>query len=124
MRKLLCLVLCALALWSLVGCGDISHAEMQEPTDSSLYSEREIRAAMRATKRVFAHRFDGCILTELAYSEAHSSDNELTILAAFDVDSTGGPDGVLNPDSHYSNYKFTFVRALFGAWKLADNGYA
>lgn len=122
MKRALGLLLCLLALLALVGCGNVKNAVVEPWEPSALYSDGEINAAVRAAKRVFSRRFDGCTLTELAYA---GDDGEIiTILASFDVDSTGGPDGVLNPNTHYTRYKFTFSRGLFGLWKLANNGYA
>lgn len=124
MKRFLSLLLALLFILLLAACGETKDATIMPWEDSTLYSDREINAALRAAKRVFARYFDGCVLTELAYSEKHSSDSEITILAAFDVDASGGAEGALNPNSHYTNYKFTFVRDLLGIWKLADNGYA
>lgn len=122
MKHAILLLLCLLALLALVGCGDVKNAAVEPWAPSKLHSDGSINAAMRQTKRIFARRFDGCALTELAY--AGDDGETITILASFDVDSTGGPDGVLNPNTHYTRYKFTFSRGLFGLWKLAENGYA
>lgn len=124
MKRILCLLLCLAMVAALVGCGDAKDARIAEWEPSAMHSDREINAAMRAVKRAFTRRYDGCTLTQLSYSERQSSSREITVLAVFDVDATGGADGVLNPNSHYTNYKFTFVRGLFGIWKLADSGYA
>lgn len=124
MKRFLCLLLCLVALLALVGCGETKNASIAAWEDSTLYSDCEINAALRAAKRVFSRHFGGCALTELSYSEKYSSDDEITIVAAFDVDASGGAEGALNPNSHYTSYKFTFVRGLLGIWKLADNGYA
>lgn len=122
MKWALGLLLCLLSLLALVGCGDVKNAAVEPWEPSELHSDAAINAAMRQAKRIFARRFDGCTLTELAY--AGDDSETITILASFDVDSTGGPDGVLNPNTHYTRYQFTFSRGLFGNWKLAENGYA
>lgn len=124
MKRALGLLLCLLSLLALVGCGDVKNAVVEPWGPSALYSDGEINAAIRAARRVFARHFGGCTLTELAYSETRSSKDEITILAAFDVDASGGEEGALNPNSHYTRYQFTFSRGLFGLWKLANNGYA
>lgn len=124
MKRFLCLLLCLAALLALAACGETKNAAITAWERSELYSDREINSAMRAAKRVFSRHFGGCALTELSYSEKYSSDGEITIVAAFDVDASGGAEGTLNPNSHYTNYKFTFVRGFLGTWKLASNGYA
>lgn len=124
MKRFLCLLLCLAALLAIAACGKTKNAAITPWEDSTLYSNREINSALRAAKRVFAQHFDGCTLTELSYAPERSSEDEIVIYAAFDVDAAGGPDGVLNPNSHYTNYQFVFTRGLFSRWKLADNGYA
>lgn len=124
MKRFLCLLLCLVALLALVACGETKDVTIMAWEPSELHSDGEINSALCAAKRVFACHFGGCALTELAYSEKHSSNSEITILAAFDVDASGGAEGTLNPNSHYTNYKFTFVRGFLGTWRLASNGYA
>lgn len=124
MKRFLCLLLCLATLLALVACGETKNAAITAWERSELYSDREINSALRAAKRVFARHFGGCALTELSYSEKYSSADELTILAAFDVDASGGAEGTLNPNSHYTSYKFTFVRGALGTWRLSSNGYA
>lgn len=122
MKRSILLLLCLLSLLAFVGCGDVKNTAVEPWGASELHSDGSINAVMRQTKRLFARRFDGCTLTELAY--AGNDGDTITILASFDVDSSGGPDGVLNPNTHYTRYKFTFSRGLFGNWKLTENGYA
>lgn len=135
MKRLLLLCLAFAMLIALCGCGgDVSDAELVIG-ESQLYSNAQIKSAMREVLDHFDKHFDGCILVQLQYDEAyslkyaqqeaqqHDAKEAIILTSIFDVDETGG-DGSLNPNSRYEGFQWILTRGTLGTWKLRDWGYA
>ena len=130
LRKMISLCLVLGLLLSACG-GDVSHVR-RIPGESELYSDGEIRSAMKVVADFFRREFDGCTMTEIRYEEEKYAERQraeaqnygaevIILLTDFMVDSSGG-GGSLNPNSTYRNYQWTLTRTLFG-WELQDWGY-
>ena len=132
-KRILCLILCAVTLLTLSACGDVSSAVTHE-VESKLYTQNDIDSAINVTKRQFRHSWDGCTLTEIYYAgdevseeyqkwvDRNGLDEVIVLLSSFDVDSSGG-DGSLNPDSTYKNWMWILGRSKGGQWQPLDHGY-
>ena len=134
MKKIVCIILCSLLVFSLSACGgDISRVNTHN-VNSEIYSQEDINAAIDTIKKEFMMNWGGCTLTEIYYagddsSKAHQdwadrngADEVIVLLSSFDVDSSGG-DGSLNPNSTYSDWNWILVRTYGGKWQHVDHGY-
>lgn len=134
MKKLTCLVCGIVLAFGLCACGGDTNDVATHEVASDLYTQEEITAAMDTIKTEFKD-WKGCTLKELYYagdgfSEGHQdwadrNDEEeaIVLLSSFDVDSSGGPDRTLNPDSTYTDWMWILVRSSGGPWKHVDHGY-
>ncbi len=135
MKKLICVLLILSVLLSLCACGgDVYGVEIVDWEPSVLYTDREVRSAMRAVMRYFGRGFNGCKLTQLAYpgdsaadefeqwAEQYGADEAIVIYSSFDVDASGG-NGSLEPNSTYRNWKWVLVRNHGGVWQHKTHGY-
>ena len=135
MKKIFVIILLiGVMVFGLCACGgNVTNVEV-EPYESELYTDKDIEAAIRVTKRYFKSQFSGCKLTKLYYAgdetskehtewaERHDADEAIVFKSSFDVDSSGG-DGSLNPNSTYSNWMWILVREEGGRWRHVDHGY-
>ena len=134
MKKIVCIILCSLLVFSLSACGgDISRVNTHNVT-SEIYSQEDINAAIDTIKKEFMMNWGGCTLTEIYYAgddsskdhqdwaDRNNADEVIVLLSSFDVDSSGG-DGSLNPNSTYSDWKWILVRRDGGKWQHVDHGY-
>ena len=134
MKKIVCIILCSLLVFSLSACGgDISRVNTHN-VNSEIYSQEDINAAIDTIKKEFMMNWGGCTLTEIYYAGDDSSkdhqdwadrnneDEVIVLLSSFDVDSSGG-DGSLNPNSTYSDWSWILVRTNGGKWQHVDHGY-
>ena len=71
MKKVLAILLAAVLVISLSGCG-IPFTAKKIIDDSKIYSERDIEKAMNLVYSQFAF-FEGCVLLELEYDEEYSN---------------------------------------------------
>ena len=72
MKKVLAILLAAVLVISLSGCG-IPFTAKKIIDDSEIYSKRDIEKAMNRVYREFAF-FEGCVLLELEYDEEYSKE--------------------------------------------------
>ena len=134
MKKILCIILCSLLVFSLSACGgDISRVNTHN-VNSEIYSQEDINAAIDTIKKEFMMNWGGCTLTEIYYAgddsskdhqdwaDRNNADEVIVLLSSFDVDSSGG-DGSLNPNSTYSDWSWILVRTNGGKWQHVDHGY-
>ena len=134
MKKIVCIILCSLLVFSLSACGgDISRVNTHN-VNSEIYSQEDINAAIDTIKKEFMMNWGGCTLTEIYYAgddsskdhqdwaDRNNADEVIVLLSSFDVDSSGG-DGSLNPNSTYSDWKWILVRRDGGKWQHVDHGY-
>lgn len=134
MRKAIIVVLVVVLFVGLFSCGgNVRNVEI-EPYESDLYTEKDIEAAMRVTKRYFKGHFSDCTLTKLSYAgdniseghlewaERHDADEVIVLMSSFDVGESGG-DGSLNPNSTYDGWMWILVRDEGGRWRHVDHGY-
>lgn len=102
---------------------------------SEVYSEEEIKEAMNIVKKNFKKDFKGCTLTDLWYGEGitrneeegwakqYNAEEAIVLLSNFDVDSSGGSSGALNPNTTYKQWKWILVRnKLNKKWELKTSG--
>ena len=134
MKKIVCIILCSLLVFSLSACGgDISRVNTHN-VNSEIYSQEDINAAIDTIKKEFMMNWGGCTLTEIYYAgddsskdhqdwaDRNNADEVIVLLSSFDVDSSGG-DGSLNPNSTYSDLSWILVRTNGGKWQHVDHGY-
>ena len=127
MKKIVCIILCSLLVFSLSACGgDISRVNTHN-VNSEIYSQEDINAAIDTIKKEFMMNWGGCTLTEIYYAgddsskdhqdwaDRNNADEVIVLLSSFDVDSSGG-DGSLNPNSTYSDWSWILVRTNGGKW--------
>lgn len=134
MKKIVCIILCILLVFSLSACGgDVSEVNTHN-VNSEIYSQEDINAAIDTIKKEFKRNWDGCTLTEIYYAgddsskehqdwaDRNNADEVIVLVSSFDVDSSGG-DGSLNPNSTYSDWSWILVRTNGGKWQHVDHGY-
>ncbi len=134
MKRVLYLVLSALLILSLTGCGRISSSMEITCDTSQIYDTAEIHDAMDVVKNYFRRQFDGCTMTALGYigdekrdymdgfAAQYGVDEAIVLVSDFETGSSGG-DGALNPNDTYRNYKWILLRDEDGSWSHADHGY-
>lgn len=134
MKKLLPLLLSALLVLSLTGCGRISTSMEITCDTSQRYSTTDIHDAMDVVKNVFRRHFDGCTMTAIGYigdekqkmmeeyALQYGVEEVIVLVSDFKAGRTGG-DGSLTPDNTYRNYKWILLRDRNGSWSHADHGY-
>ena len=133
-KKVLWGVLAAILIFVMVFCGgNVWNVSVPEYT-SEVYSDREIKAAIRTIKWYFKLHFNDCTLTEITYAGDEESEHEagfaqrnnadevIVLVSSFDVGASGG-DGSLNPNSTYTGWSWILVRDEGGRWKHVDHGY-
>ena len=134
MKRILCLVLLALLVVSLVGCGRISSAVEITCDTSQHYTTADIYDAMDVVKSYFRRHFRGCTMTELGYAGDEKWDamkawaaqydaQEAIVLVSTYESGPSGSDGALNPNDVYRNYQWILVRNSRGEWEHKTHGY-
>lgn len=132
MKKIISVVLALVFLLCFSGCG-ISFTAEKIISDSEIFSENEINAAMFRVYKKFGLDFEGCVLLEIEYDEYYSKpraaewaenygyDEGIVLLSKFYVAAEG--DGSLALGETYSNWNWILVRNENGPWKLMTWGY-
>ncbi len=144
MKKLICILLSVTVLFLMSACnvqlnksGNVKSVKIEEWEVSKLYSDDEIKAAIKASEDYFEKEFGGCTLTKITYAGDNASLNEtayrkdngsdydkvIVLLSSFDTDSFGG-DGSLNPNSTYDNWNWIMGKKQGDKWEHIDHGYA
>lgn len=144
MKKLICILLSVTVLFSMSACnvqlnksGNVKNVKIEEWEASKLYSDNEIKAAIKVAEDYFEKEFGGCTLTKITYAGDTESLNEtayikdnggnydkvIVLSSSFDTDSFGG-DGSLNPNSTYDNWDWIMGKKQGGKWEHIDHGYA
>ena len=144
MKKLICILLSVTVLFLMSACnvqlnksGNVKSVKIEEWEVSKLYSDDEIKAAIKASEDYFEKEFGGCTLTKITYAGDNVSLNEtayrkdngsdydkvIVLLSSFDTDSFGG-DGSLNPNSTYDNWNWIMGKKQGDKWEHIDHGYA
>ncbi len=144
MKKLICILLSVTVLFLMSACnvqlnksGNVKSVKIEEWEVSKLYSDDEIKAAIKASEDYFEKEFDGCTLTKITYAGDNVSLNEtayrkdngsdydkvIVLLSSFVTDSFGG-DGSLNPNSTYDNLNWIMGKKQGDKWEHIDHGYA
>ena len=130
MKKVLAILLAAVLVISLSGCG-IPFTAKKIIDDSEIYSERDIKKAMSLVYREFAF-FEGCVLLELEYDEEYSrermngwakqydADEAIVLLSKFYV---AAENGSLAVGETYTKWNWILVRDKGGFWELKTWGY-
>ena len=134
MKKIVCIMLGILLVFSLSACGGNVRGVKTHHVDSEMYSQDDINSAIDTIKKEFKSDWKGCTLTEIYYAgddcskdhqdwaDRNNADEVIVLLSSFDVDSSGA-DGSLNPNSTYDNWNWILVRTNGGQWQHADHGY-
>ena len=103
-----------------------------EPSTSPAFSDRDVRAAVRAAKREFVLHYHGKLLA-VRFDDAGSRRNEdwgertfgkktLRILIDFRTPEKYMGDG-FEPDHLYEGWSLTFVKNALGGWMKKSAGY-
>ena len=134
MKKIVCIMLGILLVFSLSACGGNVRGVKTHHVDSEMYSQDDINSAIDTIKKEFKNDWKGCTLTEIYYAgddcskdhqdwaDRNNADEVIVLLSSFDVDSSGA-DGSLNPNSTYDNWNWILVRTNGGQWQHVDHGY-
>ena len=121
-------------LWFLTGGGGNTSECERIVGESTVYTEKELNAAMDVVEQQFRQNFAGCYLIRLTYDEAlsdlycadwavqYDADQPIVLTSVFDVGPSGG-DGSLNPNSTYSNWQWILTRNDQEDWVLQTWGY-
>ncbi len=134
MKKIVTVLLAAVLVLGLTGCGRISSTMEITCDTSKYYSTTEIHDAMDVVKSYFRREFNGCTMTALGYigdekrdymegfASQYGVDEVMVLVSDFETGSSGG-DGSLNPNDTYRSYKWILLRDKNGSWSHADHGY-
>lgn len=127
-------LLWAMLVLMLVGCGKIS-GSMEITCDSSRhYSRADIHDAIGVVETYFCRNFDGCTLTAIGYigdekqedmekyAAEYGAEQAIVLTSSFDT-GRGGGDGSLNANETYRNWKWILIRDSGGSWSHVDHGY-
>jgi len=132
MKKLATLLLAAVLVLSLAGCGRLFTTFAIVGEKSSFHTEADINEAMDVALAYFLKEFDGCTLIEMGYAgddtlaeqkewaRQYDADECILLICSFETDGTVGP---LNPNSTYENYEWILTRNYGGKWEVKTNGY-
>ncbi|MDE6149688.1 MAG: hypothetical protein K2F81_06300 [Ruminococcus sp.] len=113
--------------------GNVSDVEIGN-CSSKIFTEKEIKSAMKAVKKDFGRNFEGCNLNKLWYdeeinllqeSEGKEKYNklEISITAEFYI-RPGCGDGSMKDDQTYSGYNWILTRESEDhKWIVKDHGY-
>ena len=135
MKQLVTLLLAAVLVLGLTGCGRISSTCLITCDTSQIYSQEEIYEAIDVVEKYFRREFDGCTLTEIGYAgdekykameewaNQYNADEAIVLVSTFETNSRGG-DGSLSANDTYRNWKWILVRDSAGAWEHKTHGYA
>lgn len=136
MKKRFWRFISVLAMLMLVcGCGGNVRGVDKCIGPSEIYTEREIESAMNTVVRHFRWNFEDCVLTEIRYDEAFSekssgewaescgAEQAIVLTSSFEVGSSGGDGGSLEPNSTYTGWQWILARNGHGRWKLITCGY-
>ena len=133
MKKLVTLLLTAVLVLGLTGCGQLFTTFAVVGEKSKIYSEADINEAFDVVLDCFRKEFDGCTLLELGYAGDDTRAEQKEWATQYDADEcillvcsfeTNGRQDVLNPNSTYENYKWVLTRSYGGEWEIKTNGYA
>ena len=103
--------------------------------ENPVYSEEEVKAAIKVVAKNFKRSFRGCKLISISYDEDYSKmqseslreeygeDDIIVLRSDFTTGARGG-DGSLNPNSTYTDWNWVLIRTNKGKWILKDWGYA
>ncbi len=134
MKKIVYTMFCVLIIVSLSACGRNTNEAKRENTDSEIYSQEDINAAIDTIKKEFENDWEGCTLNEIYYAgddvsrdyqewaDRNNADEVIVLLSSFAVDSSGR-EGSLNPNSTYNDWNWILVRTNDGKWIHVDRGY-
>lgn len=144
MKKVFTYIFLMLFCMSLVSCSQAGKTDNVKVNigQSVKFSKEEINSAVDCVKKKF-RSFDGCDLKKLWYDEdnanstieeylrcGHGSvngikaENVIVLLSDFYVDSSGGPNECMNPNSPYNNWGWILTRrSKSSSWKVDDWGY-
>lgn len=135
MKKTTIYLICMIMIFSLSACGgNVKNVNVIE-VESEKYKPEEINSAIETIKKEFDKDWKGCTLTEICYAgdetsnlyqdwaDRNDADEVIVLVSSFDVDSSGGADGSLNPNSTYDDWNWILVRKTGGQWKHVDHGY-
>ena len=102
--------------------------------ESKIYSKNDIDNAIDETLNYFKENFEGCSLLELEYigdeenngytdwARRNNKEQVIVFVSSFNVDSSGGEHGALNPNSKYEGWKWILVKNENEYWKCVDCG--
>lgn len=134
MKRILCLVLTALAVLSLTGCGKISSTMEITCDTSEIYSTSDIHDAMDVVQSYFRRHFKDCTMTALGYAgdekknamegwaAQYNAQQAIILVSTYESGPSGG-DGALNPNDVYRNYQWILVKNEKGRWEHKTHGY-
>lgn len=130
MRRLTAAMLCISLTLTVCACGKTRGVELTQWEPSALYSNGEIKSAVRCAELYFRQHFSGCELLTISYagdersiaeSEYRGTDT-IVLLSSFYVQPNGG-DGSLNQDYTYTGWNWIITKNSAGIWVHTDHGY-
>lgn len=140
MKRFLALIMLAVLLCTLSGCGKTAEA-VTDYGSSEIYTKWDMDTAIFRIRLEFL-TWDGCIMHSITYGGDEScTEKELAwlngidkarggagnftecILFRSDFLSTGTADGSMEPGFEYTDWQWWLARSENGAWHLIDWGY-
>ncbi len=131
-KKFTALVIAAVMLFSLSGCGVTAGVQIKE-TESQIYSKEDIDSAIAVILNYFRDNFDGCVLREIGYAgdeyldemkewqDTYSADEVIILMSSFYVISD--TEGSLVQGETYTGWNWILSRDTGGRWIHRDHGY-
>lgn len=131
MKRFLNILLAIIICVSFSGCGSVFGTQLSMD-ESEIYSEREIKSAMKKVQSHFLMNFEGCHMISLYYDEEYSekradewadqygADEAIVLLSDFYV---YGENGSLARGETYRKWNWILVRNRGESWQLETWGY-
>lgn len=146
MKKVLCLFLGVIIVFSLCGCdlasngnefisGNVENVKVEKGEPSKIYSDEDINAAVECVKEYFKQNFHDCTLTSISYygddeiepnsdlSKSKGYDETIVLISSFDTGPTNGASTGFEPNETYTGWTWTLGRKNGGNWECVNYGF-
>lgn len=134
MKRIFSIFLIFSLLLSLTSCGGVTFFSNVVYSESDLYTDEEIAAAMDVVTSNFEKNWKFCTLLEISYigdgrladyqdwADRNNADDVIVFLSDFYI-SFFANNPTMNNGSEYEGWNWILVRTNGGEWQLVDWGY-